>query len=206
MNVRHVFRVLAVLTASWAATACVPIPVHLYAADPAQGKLLFSACAINRNVPDGIELRVEGVSAQVKLRQAFSPRFVEVRIDVPPGRRVQLQSDVVSIDRHDGRPAVEARYPNISLVDSPGIHSFDTPPALVQYMVPVQTPMVGGAMTAGTRRMESQHFWMAARVDTQGARDVTVTLPNMLIDDIPARFPILEFHSSLSVVLAPLNC
>ena len=188
-----------------ATVACVPLLVPVYAANPAQGKVLFSSCAIDKTVPDGIELQIDGVRAEVRLQQAVSRGFVEVRLDVPAHKTVQLQSDVVEVDLHDGKPPVEARYPNISLVDSPGKHSFDTPPALARYMVPVQTPMPGGAAATGNRDWP-RHYWMAARVDTERADVVTVTLPGMLIDGAPARLPELVFRRSLFATLAPLNC
>ena len=201
----RLIRFLILLVAATAATACVPLVVPRYSADPAQGKPLFSSCAINKNVPDGIELQIDGVQAQVKLQQAVPRGFVEVRLDVPTNKTVQLQGDVVEIDLHNGRPPIEARYPNISLVDSPGMHSFDTPPALARYMVPVQTPMLGGAITAGDREWP-KHYWMAARVDTEGADAVTITLPGMLINGLPVQAPKLNFRRSLFAVLAPLNC
>ncbi len=117
-------------------------------------------------MPDGIELQIGGVLAQVKLKQAVSHEFVEVRLDVPTNKTVQLRSAVVEIDLHDGRPPIEARYPNISLVDSPDMHSFDTPPALARYMAPVRTPMVGDTATTGNREWP-KHYWMAARVDIE---------------------------------------
>lgn len=193
------------LMAAMATTACVPLVAPRYSADPAQGKTLFAGCAINRNVPDGIELQIDGVLAQVKLEQAVSRGFVEVRFDVPTNKTVQLQSDVVEIDLHDGRPPIEARYPNISLVDSPGMHSFDTPPALARYMVPVQTPMLGGTIKTGDREWP-RHFWMAVRVDTEGADAVSITLPRMLVDGMPAQAPRLNFRKSFFAILAPLNC
>jgi hypothetical protein len=193
------------LMAALAATACVPLVVPTYSASPAQGKALVSDCAINENVPDGIELQIDGVRAQVKLKQAVSRGFVEVRLDVPANKTVQLQSDVVAIDLHDGRPPIEARYPNISLVDSPGVHSFDTPAALARYMVPVQTPMPGGAVVIGNREWP-KHYWMAARVDAKRADAVTITLPGMLINGVPFRFPALNFRRNVSAILAPFNC
>jgi len=196
---------MSLLMAAIATTACVPLVVPRYSADPAQGKTLFSDCAINKNMPDGIELQIDGVLAQVKLQQAVSRGFVEVRLDVPTNKTVQLQSDVVEIDLHDGRPPLEAHYPNISLVDSPGMHSFDTPPALARYMVPVQTPMVGGAVTTGNRE-SPKHYWMAARVETDHADAVSITLPGMLINGIPVHAPKLNFHRGLFAMLAPLNC
>ncbi len=196
---------LTMLVGACAATACVPIPTPIYSADPAQGKLLVSSCALNMNVPDGIELQVDGVLAQVKLNQHISRGYVEVRLDVPPGKTVQWQSDLVSIYLHDGRLPVQARYPSISLVDNPAINSFDTPPALAQYMVPAQTPMVGGSIEIGSL-LSPKHFWMAARIDTGRASTATVTLPAMTVNGTPARFPALEFRRSVLVVLAPLNC
>ena len=196
---------MSLLMAATATTACVPLVAPLYVANPAQGKLLFSDCSINGNVPDGIELRIDGVLVRVKLEQAFSRRFVEVRFDVPADRTVQLQSDVVEIDLHDGQPPIETHYPNISLVDSPGVNSFDTPPALARYMVPVYSPMPGGAMTTASREW-SKHYWMAVRVDTEGADAVSIALPGMLINGVPARLPKLGFRRSRFAILVPLNC
>ena len=196
---------MSLLTAAMATTACVPLAAPLYSADPAQGKVLFSHCTVNKNVPDGIELQIDGVVAYVKLEQAFSRRFVEVRLDVPANTTARLQSDVVAIDLHNGRPSIEAHYPNISLVDSPGVNSFDTPSALAQYMVPVHTPMIGGAMMMANRTWP-RHYWMAARVDTERAEAVTITLPGMLINGVPARFPELDFRRSLFAMVVPLNC
>lgn len=205
MNGKRLTRLLAMSIGTWVATGCVPVPAPIYAPDPAQGRPLFLSCAINKSVPGGIELQVDGVLAQVDLNQRSSRGYVEVRLDVPPGKTVRWQSDLVSIVLHDGRPPVQARFPNISLVDSPAINSFDTPPALAQYIVPVQTPMVGGSIPLGTR-LWPRHFWMAARVDTGRAPTVTVTLPDMTVNDVPARFPALDFHRSVFVVLTPLNC
>ncbi len=196
---------MSLLMATMATTACVPLVAPLYSANPAQGKVLFSACTVNGNVPDGIELQIDGVLARVKLEQSFSRRFVEVRLDVPANRTVQLQSDVVEIDLHDGRPPLETHYPNISLVDSPGMNSFDTPSALARYMVPVHTPMLGGTLAMGNQEWP-KHYWMAARVDTERSEAVTITLPGMLINGVPARFPELDFRRSLFAILAPLNC
>lgn len=205
MNGKRLFRIMSLQMAAMAITACVPLAAPLYSANPAQGKVLFSNCTFNKNVPDGIELQIDGVVAQVKLEQAFSRRFVEVRFDVPANMEVQLQGDVVAIDLHNGRPPIEARYPNISLVDSPGVNSFDTPSALARYMVPVDTPMLGGAMTIANRDWP-KHYWMAARVDTERAEAVTITLPGMLINGVAARFPELDFRRSLFAILVPLNC
>jgi hypothetical protein len=196
---------MSLLAAALATTACVPAVATLYSPDPAQGKVLYSDCTANKNVPDGIELQIGGVVAQVKLEQAFSRRFVEVRLDVPEDRTVRLQRDVVEIDLHDGRPPVEAHYPNISLVDSPGVHSFDTPPALARYMVPVDTPLLGGTRMTGNRAWP-RHYWMAVRVDTAQAEAVTITLPGMLVNGVPARFPALDFRRSRVAMLVPLNC
>jgi len=205
MNGKGLIRFMSLLTAAMATTACVPLAVPLYSANPAQGKLLFSDCTITKNVPNGIELEIDGVVAHVKLEQAFSRQFVEVRLDVPANRTVQLQSDVVAIDLHNELPPIETHYPNISLVDSPGVNSFDTPSALTRYMLPVNTPMLGGAMTIANRAWP-KHYWMAARVDTERAEAVTVTLPGMLINGIPARFPGLDFRRGLFVMAVPLNC
>ena len=75
---------------------------------------------------------------------------VQLVDELPQPQPDLVATGLVTLDRHDGRPPVEARYPNISLVDSPAVHSFDTPPALARYMVPVQTPMVGGASSRTT--------------------------------------------------------
>ncbi|MEJ8847764.1 hypothetical protein [Variovorax rhizosphaerae] len=204
MNLRKL-RLGALLLPGILCIACAPIPVSLYVADAAQGKTIHSSCSINKSVPEGIEVDLQGLQAQVKLVQAFSNGYLEVRLDVPPGMTVQLDDATVTIVRGNGRPPLEARYPNISLVDTPGINSFSGSPALAKYMVPVRTPLVGGSTVIG-RQVWNKHYWMAARLDTEGAPEVSVTLPDLTINGLPARFPALRFHRELFVVLAPFNC
>ena len=83
MNGTLRLRLMFVLVTATATTACVPMVVPLYAASSSQGKVLYAHCAINKDVPDGIELQAKGVLAQVKLEQDGARRFVEVRLDVP---------------------------------------------------------------------------------------------------------------------------
>ena len=195
----------ALLVPGFLCIGCAPVPVSLYVADATQGKTIHSSCSINKSVPEGIEVDLRGLHAQVKLVQAFSNGYLEVRLDVPQGMTVQLDDATVTIVRGNGRSPMEARYPNISLVDAPGINSFSGSPALAKYMVPVRTPLIGGRSVIG-RRVWNNHYWMAARLDTEGARDVSVTLPGLTINGSPARFPALRFHRELFVVLAPFNC
>ncbi|VTU46649.1 hypothetical protein SRS16P3_00361 (plasmid) [Variovorax sp. SRS16] len=195
----------SLLLPSFLCIGCAPIPVALYVADATQGKIIDYACSINKGVPEGIEVEMQGLHAQVKLVQAFSQGYLEVRLDVPPGMTVQLDDATATITRADGRPALSAQYPNISLVDSPGINSFSGSPALAKYMVPVRTPLVGGRMVIG-RQAWDKHYWMAARFGMQEASDVSVTLPDFTINGTPAQFPVLRFHRELFVLLAPFNC
>ncbi|MEJ8853242.1 hypothetical protein WKW79_01605 [Variovorax robiniae] len=204
MNLRKL-RPGALLLSAFLCIGCAPVPVPLYVADASQGKAILSTCSINKGVPEGIEVALQGLQAQVKLVQAYSNGYLEVRLDVPPGMTVQLDDAAVTIDLGNRRPPLEVRYPNISLVDTPAVNSFNGSPALAKYMVPVRTPLVGGRMVIG-RQVWNKHFWMAARLDTEGARDVSVTLPDLTINGLPVRFPALRFHRELFVVLAPFNC
>jgi len=204
MNARAL-RFAATLLTGIVCTACAPIPAPLYVADAGPGRIVYSTCAINKNVPDGIEIELQGLRAQVMLVQAHSRGYVEVRLDVPQGMTVQLDDDLVKVDLRDGRPPLEARYPNISLVDTPNVNSFSGSPALARYMLPARTPLIGGRMVIGNQAWD-KHYWMAGRVDTDGAREVSITLPEMTINGTPARFPELRFHRELFVILAPFNC
>jgi len=205
MNMRRLHLLLAALPTSLLGTACAPVPMLLYVPDATQGKTVYSACAINKNVPDSLELDLQGLHAQIKLVQTYSRGYLEVRLDVPQGMTVQLNDGIVKVDREDGRPPLEARYPNISLVDTPSINSFSGSSALAKYMVPVRTSLVGARMVIG-KQAWNKHYWMAARIDTEGARDVTVTLPGFTINGAPTSFPALRFNRDLYIVLAPFNC
>jgi hypothetical protein len=196
---------LAAVIATLACSACAVFPMHVYVADARDGELLHSSCALNTHVPDGIRVETAGVDALVSLHQFGRLKFVEVRLDIPPDRIVVLKSDTIRIDRRTAGGVIDARFPNISRVDSPAINSYAGAPAIQQYLLPVDAPLVGGAIRIG-RVVSKKHYWLAARVDVGSVDTVWVTLPGMRIDGIDTRFPELRFERRLIVATAVFNC
>ena len=185
--------------------ACVPVPTHVYVADGAVGSLVYSECSLNSHVPAAVSLVQQEVHALVSLVQAGRGRYVEVRFDVPPGKTLALQGDGVRVDRRTSQPVLEARIPNVSRVDTPGINSYSDVPALRAQMLPVRAPLVGGRIEAGSRSSD-RHYWIAARVDADGADDVWVTLPAVTVNDLAVVFPEVHFQHRLIVAVLVVNC
>lgn len=198
-------RLFAACLMALAAAGCAVFPMHVYVADERDGRLLYSNCALNRHVPDGILVERRGVEALVSLRQGGSLKYVEVRLDIPPGRTVVLGGDTIRIDRGPSG-VLDARFPNVSRVDSPAINSYSSTPSLQQQQLPVETPLVGGTIRAGTSAASKKHYWLAAKVDVEAVDRLSIALPSMRIDGVDTRFPVLGFERRLIVATAVFNC
>ena len=196
---------IATLLAAAAGAACVPVPMHVYVADGTVGSLVYAECSLNHHVPVAVRMAQQKVHALVSLVQTGTMRHVEVRFDVPPGKTLTLQADGVRVDRRTSQPVLEARIPNVSRVDTPAVNSYRELPALKEQMLPVRAPLVGGRIEMGSRSSD-RHYWIAARVDTEGADDVWVTLPALTVNDVAVAFPEVHFQRRLIAAVFVINC
>lgn len=205
MKAESIMKRMAAAFAALACAACAPIPLHVYVADGLDGSLEYSTCSFNKHVPVAVTVARGGVRSRVSLVQADTRGFVEVRFDVPDGKTLILKDSVVRVDRRDARPVLEATIPNISKVDTPSINSYSDLPALKALMLPVGTPLEGGRLVIGKSSWD-RHYWIAARVDTEAADEVWVTLPPLTVNGVPASLPEIHFQRKLVVAVALINC
>jgi hypothetical protein len=196
---------IATLLLAASTAACVPLPVHVYAPDPSAGTVTYSSCTLDGSLPAGVKLPTPGFGTTVALDQGDAGGVLRVELDMPPGITLVLDDDVVRIDRGAALPAIEARIPNVSQVDVPGINHYGDEPAVRQPFLPVRSPLIGGRTSAGARSWDKR-YWIGVRVDVQKAEDVTVSLPGFTINGTPAQFPPAHFHRQQMVAIASFNC
>ena len=101
---------------------------------------------------------------------------------------------------------MEARYPNISLVDASGINSFSGSPALAKYMVPVRTPLIGGRSVIG-RRVWDVQCKVRVVVGPVGAEDFYALLPGgharRPVEELVRLYLGLELDAEVRVLVEP---
>ena len=165
------------------------------------GQLVHATCAPNQHLPVGARLPVGGAWVTVRVARHEGRHFVELQFDVPEEEVLRLDSDEVRLVRPAG-DTVTARFPSISLVDTPIVNSFSTAPALRALQLPALASMPGGRTAAGGAR----HYWLATPVDVQ--REESFDLVLAPVRDRAGqehRFR-LRFESRTLVGFAVLNC
>ncbi len=179
-------------------SACVPFPAHVYLPDPAGGTIEASSCTIPQ-LPYGIRVEAEGMTALVSLHTASRGDYVEVRYDVPVGRTLVLAEPRVRIDGRDGSPRAEATFPKVSPFDSPA-SNYDSP-VLGPRMLAVDSPLAGRL-----RYGHPVHYWIAARFAGALPDVAWVELPPFSLDGRAGAFAPVRFDRKLRVILGVFNC
>ena len=198
-------RRLALLVALAAASAggCIPIPVALYEPAPGQGTIVTATCSLNRHVPTGLRNVIACIGSEVSVKSLDGRWYVEWRLDVPEGTTVMLADDRVRVRyRSPDREAI-ARFPRVSLVDSPIAESSGgTAPGRAAYQQPLTAPLVGGHSTPTGAR----HFWLATFIEARDAREIELSLPDFTVNGVAVEPPVTRFRRGTTVIVATFNC
>jgi len=203
MPVRWFDRVL--LLPAVLAVACAPLPTHVYVAEPGVGTTLFSTCAFNAHVPVGLTFGVSGIDAIIHLGTNDGRTFLEMRLDVPEGKTVVLQSASIEVATLAPKGALRAEFPSASLVDTPIINSLSSVPSVRSQQLPPTAALVGGKVQAGNN-LSSRHFWFATYIDIGSAEVVLVTLPDLMVNGALSSVPRIHFSRKSMMVVATINC
>jgi hypothetical protein len=113
-----------------------------------------------------------------------------------------LREQAVGVDARDGgvprratiphiNPAAPARYPQT--------------PVIQELVLPVDTPLRGGRIRAGTLSSD-QHYWIAAPVERDLEREIWISLPQFSVDGTPARFAEIKFTRRFTIGRGLFNC
>ena len=72
-------------------------------------------------------------------------------------------------------------------------------------VLPVDTPLHGGRIEAG-RASSDRHYWVAAPVRRDLDGDMWISLPEVLINGMPVRFPEVKFTRRFALGRGLSNC
>ena len=195
------FRRVALLAAASNA-GCVLVPMQVYVADAAEGTPVFESCSLTPDLPAGVKLERSGVHAIVSIARSGGGNLLRVQFDVPEGLTLILREREIGIDAGDGgaprratipnvNPAAPARYPETSVIQ--------------KLVLPVDTPLRGGRIHAGTLSSD-RHYWIAAPIDGDLGREVSISLPELSVNGTPARFPEIRFTRRVAIGRGFFNC
>jgi hypothetical protein len=184
---------------------CVPHRSQIYASDDSGGQVLYSTCAFNSRVPTGMRLSVQDIDVTISLSRHEGRPFVEVRFDIPEGTSLQLTDPTVQLETNTPANSTQARFPSVSLVDSPIVNSLSNVPATKESQLPPTALLVGQRMIIGDTSF-NRHFWLATYVDVGDAEDIWVTLPAPIINGTARPLPRLHFRRRWMTIVALFNC
>ncbi len=200
----RVRRLVVLLAAAPGCGGCLAVPFQVYVADPAAGTPVYSTCTFNHHVPAATAFEVDGVTVLISLAQTIGPRTIELRLDIPAGRTVVFEDNVIRVDFHSKQAPLEARFPNVSLVDHP-VRPTETE-AIREYLLPTTMPLVGERIVRGPSLAWDKHFWIGTRVDVGNADEFWVELPPFTINGVAAPVPPLRFQRRMLWGIALMNC
>jgi len=203
MPTRHFF--IAFLLSTLLASGCAPLPSHVYLAEPGVGRTQYSSCAFNSHVPTGLALDVMGIDVIVHLSNHDGRPYLEMRLDIPEGKTVELQDASVEFNTEEPKRTLIALFPSASLVDNPIVNSYSSDPGLQRLQLLATSKLIGGKVHTGSNE-SARHFWFATYVDLNSAETVFVTLPNIRISGVLVHVPQISFNRKLMVVVALVNC
>jgi hypothetical protein len=179
--------------------------MQVYVPDAPGGTVVYSSCTYNRHLPVGISVRTAGVEAIVSLARREGREFVEIRLDVPEGKTVTLQDASVGIETANPVSSSRSAFPLVSLVDAPIVNNYSVVPGMQAQHLPTTAPLVGARIVIGSG-YAVRHFWLATYVDTEAARDVWVSLPELTVNGARAALPRIHFLRDTQLAIAVFNC
>ena len=193
------------LISSTLLVACAPLPQQIYVPRAEGGTVEYSTCAFNSHVPVGLVLDGHGVRAHVQLAERAGHWYVEMRLEVPEGKTLILQSSRIAIRAINPSESFIADFPTASLVDNPIVNSTSSVPEVRKRQLSPTAMLVGGSVQAGNSS-SNRNFWFANYFGKTSAEEIVVTLPSFTVNEKPYSLPPVHFTRTSMVVVALLNC
>lgn len=202
----------AALALGAACGGCAPWPGTRYVAVVPPGELVHSSCAFNEHVPVGVRMPVGAATALVTVAEHRGRPYLELRLDVPPGTTLRLETDALEVvGRRGAQESRVARFPGISLVDSP-IRQLDGPVSagVRARQLPVDATMTGGhgapVAPPAAPGASHRHHWLATFLEVAGAQAFEVRLPPIVEDGRVTHRLRAVFEARTVVAVALFNC
>ena len=184
---------------------CVPMPRSQYVPVAASGDVVYAECVLNSHIPVGVRVPIGRAFAVLKLGEHEGRTYVELRLEVPPGTTLSLDGDLVEVETTGEPVRSQARFPSISLVDTPILNSHSMVGAVRDQQLWVGSRMVGGEVAAGSVRSH-RHFWLAAYIEVARTQELKVTLPPVVEDGAAVHRLQVAFRAKTVVPVAVINC
>jgi hypothetical protein len=192
----------AALFVAASTAGCVVVPTHVYVAGAAEGTPVFESCSLTPELPAGVKLERSGVHAIVSIARSQGVNLVRVQFDVPEGSTLVLREPTIGVDARDGGLPRRVTIPHINPA-APA--RFPETPAIQKLVLPVDTPLRGGRIRAGTLSSD-RHYWIAAPVEGELGPEVWISLPDFSVDSTPGRFPEIKFTRRYTIGRGLFNC
>jgi hypothetical protein len=189
--------------------ACVPIPLRIYVPEAPDGRMVYSACAYNKHVPNGIEFAINNVKATVSIQRLESRQFIELIFEAPAGYIVQMKSDRVDYVHGQARNRASAVFNEIGLVANPILARHRETPNIARRVQPIFDPIVGATFpnkVTDATLFPHRNFWLATYVDISPTDEVWVTLPAFTVNGVSSQLPEIHFRQERLLGVALINC
>ena len=164
----------------------------------------YSTCALNSHVPSGLRFDLSGIDTLVYLGTHEGRGYIELRVDVPEGLTLQLESSLVKATTRGPDGVAGSDFPSVSLVDTPIVNAFSTVPDVRARQLPPTIALVGGRLQAGNR--SSGLHYGSPPIDVKSASEVVIMLPAFRINGTLSVPPRIHFKRQSMVGVATFNC
>jgi hypothetical protein len=189
--------------------ACVPIPLRVYVPEAPDGRMVYSSCAYNKHVPNGIEFTIDKVKATINIQRLENRQFIELIFEVPAGNIVQMRSERVDYVHGPARNPASAAFNEIGLVANPILARHRDIPNIASRVQPIFDPIVGVTFpnkATDATSFPHHHFWLATYIDVSPADEVWVTLPAFTVNGVRSQLPEIHFRQERLLGVALINC
>jgi hypothetical protein len=189
--------------------ACAPIPLSVYVPEAPDGRMVYSSCAFNKHVPNGIEFTIDKVKATISIQRLESRQFIELIFEAPAGYVVQMKSDRVDYVHGPARNRASAVFNEIGLVANPILARHRDIPNIAGRVQPIFDPIVGATFPNKAKDATSfprHNFWLATYIDVSPADEVWVTLPAFTVNGVQSPLPEIHFRQERLLGFALVNC
>jgi hypothetical protein len=189
--------------------ACVPIPLRIYVPEAPDGRIVYSSCAYNKHVPNGMEFTINKVKATVSIQRLENRQFIELIFEAPADYIVQMKSDRVDYVHGPARNRATALFNEIGLVANPILARHRNIPNIASRVQPVFDPIAGATFpnkVTDATSFPHRNFWLATYIDVSPADEVWVTLPAFTVNGVNTLLPEIHFRQEHLLGVALMNC
>lgn len=200
---------LLILSLVLGLSSCVPIPLRIYVPEAPDGRIVYSSCAFNKHVPNGIEFTLNKVKATASIQRLEGRQFIELIFEVPADYVVQMKSARIDYTHGPERTHASAVFNEIGLVANPILARHRKIPNIGSLVQPFFDPIIGVTFPNKVTPASSfphHNFWLAAYIDILPTDEVWLTLPAFTVNGVSTVLPQIHFRQELLLGVALMNC